>query len=90
VSKSKSSKSSKSSKRPNFGKHHIEISDSEVAKSVRYDPDASVMEVTFKSGGRYHYEHVSPKMFCRFVLAESMGKFFHAKIRNKYKFHKMG
>lgn len=73
-------------KKVRFGPNHIAISDSTLVDKVYYDPDTSTLDAVFKKGARYRYRGVGPKVFAKFVLAKSMGKFFNSKIRTKYQY----
>lgn len=47
------------------------------------------LRIKFTSGGIYEYHDV-PEEICQNLLkADSIGKYFHAGIRNKYPFHKI-
>lgn len=59
---------------------HIPVKSSNI-ESVGYDPDTRVMEVAFKSSGKYRYTDVSPEKHAAFVGADSAGKYFHQHIR---------
>lgn len=77
------------SKRPNFGKRHIDVTDSSLVKEVHYDPKTNTLDAVFHNGKRYRYIGVVPLVFAQFVLAESMGKFFNAEIKTKYECKKV-
>jgi hypothetical protein len=47
------------------------------------------LRIEFKSGGLYEYNKVPEKTYRDFVKADSVGKYFHAKIRSKYQFKKI-
>lgn len=51
---------------------------------IGYDPDKSLLEIGFKSGGTYHYEDVPQDAYDAFEGAGSHGKHFHANIRGQY------
>jgi hypothetical protein len=53
-------------------------------ESVRYDDAAQVLEVTFKNGGTFSYQNVSAELYAGLIAAPSIGKFFHANIRNRH------
>ncbi len=44
----------------------------------------NTMAVKFKSGGTYHYPDVDREVFDNLMVAESVGKHYHAKIRGNY------
>lgn len=69
-------------RRPRFGPKHIDVTGSQVISRVYYDPRAEIMDAIFvNSGARYRYYTVTPRMFSKFVLAESMGRHFQKMIR---------
>ena len=43
-----------------------------------------VLEITFKNGSKYKYDHVPPKVTKAFESASSKGAFFHEHIRSQY------
>lgn len=75
-------------KKVHFGTQHIAVEDSKVVEKVFYDPDTNTLDAVFKSGKRYRYRGVRPKVFAKFVLAKSMGRFFNANIKKKYQYQK--
>lgn len=54
-------------------------------KGVGYDPDEKSLTVWFKSGAQHRYADVPPEMHSEMLAAESVGKYFHANIRNAFK-----
>jgi hypothetical protein len=78
-------------KKVHFGSQHITIEDSSLVDRVYYDPETNTLDAVFKGKNkkeetRYRYRGVGPKVFAKFVLAKSMGKFFNSKIRKKYQY----
>lgn len=67
--------------------------------SVAYDYDGRRLEIRFrgesnpyreiKPGGTYHYDEVPFRVYQELMRAPSKGKYFHAKIRDKYEFTRM-
>src|SRR5581483_3223601 len=51
---------------------------------LRYLYDEQRLEVEFLSGGYYEYLNVPPEVARDFVLAESFGKFVHARLKGRY------
>lgn len=49
----------------------------------------NIMRIIFTSGNIFDYYGVDQKVFEEFVKAESVGKFFHANIKNKYQYEKV-
>jgi len=58
-------------------------------KSIGYDREKKVLEVEFNSGSVYHYAGVEPEVHASLMASESIGKHFHANIRNSFPFHKL-
>ena len=75
---------SKLKRRANFGKKHIDVEDSNLVSKVYYDIKGNTLDAVFHNGNRYRYQGVTPVVFCEFVLASSMGKFYNKKIKNRY------
>ena len=59
------------------------VSSSNIA-AVGYDPDSETLEVEFKTSGIYQYFNVPVFMHERLVVADSVGKFFNAEIKDSY------
>ncbi len=77
---------SKPKKKVRFGPAHIDVEDSTLINKVFYDPETNTLDAEFKKGARYRYRGVTPKVFAKFVLAKSMGKYFNSHIRTKYQY----
>ena len=58
-------------------------------KGLSYDDMNNSLVVEFKNGGKYLYEDVPIELYESFVKADSVGKFFFANVRGKYKFQKL-
>jgi hypothetical protein len=52
--------------------------------SVGYDPVTRTLEIEFASGGVYQYSDVPPEVFEELLVADSPGRYFHARIRARY------
>ena len=52
--------------------------------SVGYDADSETLEVEFIKTGIYQYFNVPIFMHERLMMADSIGKFFNAEIKNAY------
>lgn len=52
--------------------------------SVGYDPESETLEVEFTKSGVYHYSNVPLFMHERLMMADSVGKFFNAEIKDAY------
>jgi len=53
-------------------------------KSISYTNTYKVLVVTFDSGSIWCYDEVPKEVFHALAIAESAGKYFNKKIRNKY------
>jgi hypothetical protein len=65
-----------------------EVQSSEL-KSVSYDVYASMLEAEFRSGEVYQYFDVPAEVVLELLEAESVGRYFNAHIRSKFKFEKV-
>ena len=74
----------KTKKRINFGKAHIDVTDSTLVSKVFYDPDTNTLDALFYGGARYRYTGMTPKIFAKFVLSTSMGKYYNRFIKGAY------
>lgn len=54
-------------------------------QAVGYDADASELHVTFKGGATHIYSDVAPGLHQDMLSSDSVGKFFHANVRNAFK-----
>jgi hypothetical protein len=52
--------------------------------SVGYDSASETLEIEFKKTGVYQYLNVPHFMWERLMMADSLGKFFNAEIKNAY------
>ncbi len=58
-------------------------------KKTEYDTQSSKMLVTFNNDLRYEYDDVPLKVYTRFRMSESQGKFFSTEIAKNYKYKKV-
>ena len=65
-----------------------EVNSSEL-RSVGYKLEAAVLEAEFHSGEVYHYFDVPPQLVVELLEAESIGRYFNAHIRSKFRFQKV-
>jgi hypothetical protein len=63
--------------------------DSSELRSVGYDVSASLLEAEFHSGEVYQYFDVPAELALELLEAESLGRYFNARIRSKFKFKKV-
>ena len=59
---------------------------STVIKKAFYRPDEAVLDVIFTTGRRYLYHGVPSDEAERFAAAFSKGRYFNARIRDRYPF----
>lgn len=59
---------------------------SNVIRKAHYRPDEAVLDVLFTTGRRYLYHDVPPDEAERFAAAFSKGRYFNARIRDRYAF----
>ena len=72
-----------------IGKQIInEIESSNLTKTV-YNLDKKTLVATFKNGAEYEYQDVPHKVYTKFRMAESQGKFFNVEISKNYKYKKV-
>ena len=64
--------------------------DSSELRSVGYEMDAAVLEAEFHSGEVYDYFDVPAQLVVELLEAKSIGRYFNAHIRSKFKFKKVG
>lgn len=61
---------------------------SSVLKTVRYDAAARTLTVTFRLSGRtYVYEDVPQEIYDGLIFSDSLGAYFNAHIRDRFRFH---
>lgn len=65
-----------------------EVNSSEF-RSVGYDLPTSTLEAEYQSGEVYRYFNVPARLVLEMLEAESIGRFFNARIRPKFKFEKV-
>ncbi len=53
--------------------------------SVGYDTKTRKLRIEFKNKAIFDYFDVAPELFNDLMDADSVGKFFHAHVRNKFK-----
>jgi len=61
----------------------IKVESSNLAK-VAYDLKAKLLSVQFDSGKVYNYEKVPYETVLELLFAESVGKYFNTKIKDKF------
>lgn len=62
------------------------VFDSDNILQTTYFPNINRLYIAFNRGGTYSYGNINPELYDEFEKAESQGKFFHQKIRNKPEF----
>lgn len=59
---------------------------SSVIRQAYYRADEAVLDILFTTGRRYLYHNVPPDEADRFAAAFSKGRYFNARIRERYGF----
>ena len=54
-------------------------------KSIGYDIETKVLELEFNNNAVYCYLNVDLRTIVKFIFTESLGKYFIANIKNKFK-----
>jgi hypothetical protein len=63
--------------------------DSAELRAVGYKVEAAVLEAEFHSGEVYHYFDVPARLVVELLEADSIGRYFNAHIRSKFRFKKV-
>lgn len=58
--------------------------------AVGYDAARQILEVEFRSGGIYQYFSVPPRIYDGLMQVGSKGRYFHAVIKGRYAYQKVG
>lgn len=58
-------------------------------KSASYETESKILTITFNNSSIYKYYDVPWKIFARFRMSESQGKYFSKEINGKYKYSKV-
>ena len=67
----------------------VEYTNSSNIDKTSYDEDKQIMYVKFKSGGNYSYEGVPADVYKNMNNSESVGRYFHNFIKNKFPYKKI-
>lgn len=66
----------------------IKVSSSNL-KSVGYDETMSILEIEFHGGRVYQYFNVPNHIYESLMKAASHGKYFHAYIKDRYRYRRV-
>lgn len=58
-------------------------------KSVGYDTESKALQIQFKNGGTYQYKDVPADTFDALLHADSVGKYYIARIQNQFECEKV-
>ena len=58
--------------------------------SIGYDKKESFLVIRFTNGSLYKYYNVPPNVYHELMKATSHGGYFHAEIKGKYEYTKIG
>ena len=62
-----------------------EITNSSNIGKIRYDADKQLLEITFLTKKVFQYEAVPKRIWDNMLKAESVGKFFHKEVKDKFR-----
>jgi len=66
----------------------IPVSGSSLIGGIGYDKDTKILTLDFK-GKKFEYDDVSESDYNDFMIAPSIGKYFHSIFKSKYKGRKV-
>ena len=58
--------------------------DSDMLRLVGYDARSQILEVVFNAGGQYQYKEVPASEYEKLMSADSIGKYMHKHIIDRY------
>lgn len=64
------------------------VKSSQIA-SIGYHAESKTLVVKFKNNAMYSYSDVPEKIFNELMAAESVGKYFHARVKSIFKYQKL-
>jgi len=70
-------------------KHTHDFPHSTSISCCEYEPATKDMHITFVSGGKHKFKGVNQEDFDGFKNADSVGSYFHTRIRRAYKSEKV-
>lgn len=68
--------------------NYQQVTSSNIA-AIAYDAEKKVLGVQFHKSGIYHYEGVPSDVHTAMLEAASVGKFFHANVKDRFTHTKM-
>jgi len=63
--------------------------DSSLITEIGYNAEKKVLRVKFKNGAIYDYSDFPKKMYNDMLTSESVGKYFHSRVKSIFKFIKI-
>lgn len=69
---------------------HMQPVASSDLSSVGYDAQTGTLYISFHSGSTYAYDHVPSIVYNGLMSAPSRGKYFHAYIKGRYSYRRIG
>ncbi|MDD2636063.1 MAG: KTSC domain-containing protein [Bacteroidales bacterium] len=63
--------------------------ESTLINKIKYNAEKMTLIVAFSNGSQYEYKKISQSVYSELEKAESKGKYFHDKIRDKYRYEKI-
>ena len=67
---------------------HTPVTSSDI-RSVGYDLGSQTLEILFNSGGLYQYYGVPQQVYAGLMQAASHGRYFHAFIKDLYRYRRI-
>jgi hypothetical protein len=58
-------------------------------RSVGYDSQRQILEIEFHSGGVYQYYHVPSNVYAELMNAGSLGQYFSAFIKERFRYSRI-
>ncbi len=62
---------------------------SSIIVDIGYDPNTMTLELSFTQGTVYQYFDVPEALYSELLRADSKGKYFHANIKDAYRYAKL-
>lgn len=60
------------------------VSNSSLIAGIGFDPDSQTLTLQFTDGNSYEYQGVDDGTYNELLASDSMGKFFHSRIKGQY------
>jgi hypothetical protein len=67
----------------------VSVSSTDILE-VGYERESQTLEIQFVSGGVYQYFNVPSYVYDEMLSSSSKGKYFHANIKNRFQYSRVG